>query len=75
MIDTENSNIKVKEPSSTPRKHKVRRGTVIDQPYIYDWETKNLSFIQTANDLKRLGIQNNKFFLKNLYSQRAETLL
>lgn len=71
MIDTDDANIKVKEPSSTPRKHKVRRGTVIDQPYIYDWETKNLSFIQTANDLKRLGIQNNKFFLK-LYDKSLQ---
>ena len=52
-MNVETDNIKIKEPSSTPRKSKVRRGTVIDQPYIYDWKTKNLSFIQTSNDLKR----------------------
>ena len=34
------------------------------KPYIYDLETKNLSFIQTAKDLHILGIKNNVFFLK-----------
>lgn len=70
-MNVETDNIKIKEPSSTPRKSKVRRGTVIDQPYIYDWKTKNLSFIQTSNDLKRLGIENNKFFLK-LYDKSLQ---
>lgn len=32
--------------------------------YIYDLETPNISFIQTAVDLKKLGIKNNMFFLK-----------
>ena len=32
--------------------------------YIYDTETKNISFIQTAVDLKKLGIKNYMFFLK-----------
>lgn len=32
--------------------------------YIYDLNTKNISFIQTAVDLKKLGIKNNMFFLK-----------
>lgn len=32
------------------------------EPY-YDTDTKNLSFIQTAMDLKNLGIKNNIFFL------------
>lgn len=31
--------------------------------YLLDTETRNLSFIQTAVDLKRLGIKNNMFFL------------
>lgn len=30
----------------------------------YDWETSNLSFLQVASDLKRLGIKNNTFFLR-----------
>ena len=32
--------------------------------YIYDTKTKNISFLQTAKDLSRLGVKNNKFFLK-----------
>lgn len=32
--------------------------------FIYDLNTKNISFIQTAVDLKRVGIKNNMFFLK-----------
>ena len=32
--------------------------------FIYDWETTNLSFLQVASDLNRLGIKNNAFFLK-----------
>lgn len=32
--------------------------------YIYDVQTKNISFIQTSVDLKRLGIKNHMFFLK-----------
>ena len=31
---------------------------------IYDWKTTNQSFIELHNDLRRLGIKNNKFFLK-----------
>lgn len=30
---------------------------------IYDWKTKNKTFIEVHMDLKRLGIKNNKFFL------------
>lgn len=30
----------------------------------YDWETTNLSFLQVASDLKKLGIKNNTFFLR-----------
>ena len=30
----------------------------------YDWETSNLSFLQVASDLKKLGIKNNMFFLR-----------
>ena len=32
--------------------------------YILDVNTKNISFVQTAVDLKKLGIKNNMFFLK-----------
>lgn len=31
---------------------------------ILDWKTTNKSFIETHNDLRRLGISNNSFFLK-----------
>lgn len=30
---------------------------------IIDWKTSNLSFLELHNDLKRLGVKNNKFFL------------
>ena len=30
----------------------------------YDWETKNISFLQVASDLQKLGIKNNMFFLR-----------
>lgn len=30
----------------------------------YDWETKNISFLQVSEDLRRLGIKNNMFFLR-----------
>ena len=30
---------------------------------IYDWKTRNKSFIELHMDLKKLGIKNNKFFL------------
>lgn len=45
--------------------------TVVEPPYIYDWETTNISFLQTSSDLKRLGIKNNKFFLK-LYDKSLQ---
>lgn len=32
--------------------------------FIYDVDTSNISFIQTAVDLRKLGIKNNMFFLK-----------
>ena len=32
-------------------------------PFFYHISTSNLSFIQTARDLKSLGINNNAFFL------------
>lgn len=32
--------------------------------FIYDIQTKNISFLQTAKDLKSLGIKNNMFFLR-----------
>ena len=47
------------------------RRTVVEPPYIYDWETTNISFLQTSSDLKRLGIKNNKFFLK-LYDKSLQ---
>ena len=30
----------------------------------YDWKTKNVSFLNLYNNLYKLGIKNNKFFLK-----------
>ena len=32
--------------------------------FFYDTSTRNISFLQTASDLKKLGIKNNMFFLK-----------
>lgn len=31
---------------------------------VYQWNTKNKSFIEVHNDLKKLGVENNKFFLR-----------
>lgn len=39
--------------------------------YIYHINTRNISFLQTAKDLKALGIRNNMFFLK-LYDETLE---
>lgn len=36
--------------------------------YVYHLDTKNISFLQTARDLKVLGIKNNMFFLR-LYDE------
>lgn len=43
-------------------------GLLKRKKYYIHSETKNLSFVQTAIDLSKLGIKNNKFFLK-LYDQ------
>lgn len=37
--------------------------TVKKKRNFYDWKTKNQSFIDLYNDLHKLGIKNNKFFL------------
>lgn len=49
--------------SSIPKKKK--------RTFIYHVKTKNISFLQTAKDLKELGIKNNMFFLK-LYDPDLE---
>lgn len=54
---------KVRIQKSVPRQPRKGR-----RPYIYDMNTKNLSFIQTAIDLHRLGVKNNRFFLM-LYNE------
>lgn len=41
--------------------------------YIYDTKTKNMSFLLTAYDLKKLGIKNHGFFLR-LYNPRLQGL-
>lgn len=38
--------------------------TDADRPFIYDLNTRNISFVQTAFDLRKLGIRNNMFMLK-----------
>lgn len=53
--------IKVNEPNYDSELYSRR--SVVEPPYIYDWHTSNLSFLQTSADLKKLGIKNNKFFL------------
>lgn len=35
----------------------------LKKPYIIDYHTKNLSFLQTSMDLAKLGIEHNTFFL------------
>lgn len=40
----------------------------IKRKKIYQWNTKNKSFIEVHNDLKKLGVENNKFFLR-LYDE------
>ena len=46
----------------------IRSATIAQAPKvdtgIYDFSTKNKSFIQLHKDLKKLGIKNNRFFLK-----------
>lgn len=47
-------------------KPKVRLATDIDENggrYFIDTTTRNLSFLQTSSDLRKLGVTNNKFFL------------
>lgn len=38
--------------------------TLSNRKYIYDFKTKNKSFLILYNDLYRMGIKNNKFFLR-----------
>ena len=57
--------IEVNEPNYDSELYSRR--SVVEPPYIYDWHTSNLSFLQTSADLKRLGIKNNKFFFKFLF--------
>jgi hypothetical protein len=40
------------------------RMTMKKRKYTYDFKTKNKSFLNLYNDLYKLGIKNNKFFLK-----------
>lgn len=40
------------------------RATLTKRRPIYDWKTTNHTFIDLHNDLRRLGIKNNKFFLR-----------
>ena len=41
-----------------------RRGCKSKKKWTYQYNTKNTSFIELHNDLKKLGVENNKFFLK-----------
>ena len=41
-----------------------RRGKKLKKKWTYQYNTKNTSFIELHNDLKKLGVVNNKFFLK-----------
>lgn len=52
--------------ASSPSVPKKKKRT-----FIYHVKTKNISFLQTAKDLKELGIKNNMFFLK-LYDPDLE---
>lgn len=78
-MDEDNNRLVVRDPNNNERSinepnydsELYSRRTVVEPPYIYDWETTNISFLQTASDLKRLGIKNNKFFLK-LYDKSLQ---
>ena len=55
------------ESTSVISKARPKLRSAIDENgmrFFYDTTTRNLSFLQTASDLKKLGIQNNMFFLK-----------
>lgn len=52
------------QPGSIIRRKKNRE-------FIYHTKTKNISFLQTAKDLRNLGIKNNMFFLR-LYDRSLE---
>lgn len=43
--------------------HSKAKFTKGEKHPIYDWKTKNKSFLEVHNDLKKLGVKNNKFFL------------
>lgn len=63
-IEIEGSEVVLKPKNDkAPKKTHTGLGTN-KRPFIYDVNTKNISFIQTSVDLERLGIQNNKFMLK-----------
>ena len=49
------------------------RTTFAKRKPIIDWKTKNASFIELHNDLRRLGIKNNTFFLK-LYDRDLQNI-
>jgi len=49
---TENISVNYARPKTLKRKP------------IYDWDTKNKSFLDLYNDLYNLGVKNNKFFLR-----------
>lgn len=47
-----------------PELQKAAKATIKTRKPIIDWKTSNQSFINVHNDLKRLGIKHNTFFLK-----------
>lgn len=66
---------KIEHAKEEDRRYKSRnvespesRGKV---PYIIDYDTVNISFIQTHLDLKALGVKNNTFFLR-LYDRALQ---
>lgn len=48
-----------KTEASLPKSNDLK----LKKPYIIDYHTKNLSFLQASMDLAKLGIEHNNFFL------------
>ena len=61
-IDNSNMNKEIEESFITLAD--AAKKTMQKRKPIYDFKTKNKSFLDLYNDLYRLGIKNNKFFLK-----------
>ena len=63
IIKSDNGQMNEKVMSAIPICNTVDKNNKKKPTKYYHWNTRNKSFIELHNDLKRLGIENNKFFL------------